>query len=275
MRGVLAVGLVGVTSCISIAELAAPDAGDAGDALDASDGGCPGTYPQAVMALPGLVAYWRLDETSGTTAADRTARHPGTYGGSVTLGVPGLLAGDPDLAASFDGDAGALVTVPGAADLDLQTFTLGAIIRPSAIVASAMGQQIVARENAYWLQLDAPSNGADKPHLEVGLIAPGPVDYPESHPSAALGTGVTSHVVGTYDGHVVSAYIDGALVASDVVSADIQKPGTDLYIGSWNGTTNLQTGVIDEVFVSSVALDAGQVRRLWLAAQGCAYDAGE
>ena len=86
---------------------------------------------------------------------------------------------------------------------------------------------------------------------------------------------MTSHVVGTYDGHFVSAYIDGALAASDVVTAAIQKPGTNLYIGSWNGTTNLQTGVIDEVFVSSVAIDAGQIRGLWLAAQGCAYDAGD
>src|SRR5688500_14316091 len=62
-----------------------------------------GDYAAQVTA-DGPRAYWRLGETSGTTAADETASaSPGTYAGGVVLGVPASLAGDPDTAVRFDG----------------------------------------------------------------------------------------------------------------------------------------------------------------------------
>jgi hypothetical protein len=42
-------------------------------------------YDAMVLAEPSLVAYWRLDEPSGTVAADALGRHHGTYRGTVTL----------------------------------------------------------------------------------------------------------------------------------------------------------------------------------------------
>jgi hypothetical protein len=42
-------------------------------------------YDAMVLAEPSLVAYWRLDEQSGTVAADALGRHNGTYRGTVTL----------------------------------------------------------------------------------------------------------------------------------------------------------------------------------------------
>ena len=64
--------------------------------------------------------YWRLDETSGTTAADTIGGNAGTYSGGVTLGIPGAVAGDT--AASFDGTG--QVTVPDSASLHTgDTFT--------------------------------------------------------------------------------------------------------------------------------------------------------
>lgn len=44
------------------------------------------TYAQKVLAIPNLLAYWKLDETSGTNAADSSGNgYNGTYSG-VTLG---------------------------------------------------------------------------------------------------------------------------------------------------------------------------------------------
>ncbi len=41
------------------------------------------------------VAYWRLGETAGQTAADETGNgHDGTYFGNPTLGQPGAVLGD-------------------------------------------------------------------------------------------------------------------------------------------------------------------------------------
>ncbi|MEU1878495.1 LamG-like jellyroll fold domain-containing protein [Streptosporangium sp. NPDC020072] len=51
------------------------------------------------------LGYWRLNETTGTDAADSgQGAGKGSYGG-VTLGQPGALAGTTDTAASFNGTA--------------------------------------------------------------------------------------------------------------------------------------------------------------------------
>jgi hypothetical protein len=63
-------------------------------------------YSGAVLATPGLSAYWRLGEANGTTATDQLGAHPGTYRGGVTLGRPGALVGAANTAAYYDGASG-------------------------------------------------------------------------------------------------------------------------------------------------------------------------
>jgi hypothetical protein len=43
-------------------------------------------YDAVILAEPSLVAYYRLDETSGTTATDAKGEHDGSYEGGVELG---------------------------------------------------------------------------------------------------------------------------------------------------------------------------------------------
>src|SRR5579864_3854583 len=67
-----------------------------------------GNYP-AVIAADAPKGYWRLDETSGTTANDSSGKGNAlTYGGIYTLGVPGAIAGDPDTAVQFTGTGGVI-----------------------------------------------------------------------------------------------------------------------------------------------------------------------
>ena len=75
-------------------------------------------YSNQVLADEPL-AYWRLGEPSGTSAADASGNgNTGTYGGSPTLGATGALAGDTDTATSFDG-VNDNVSVPNNAALNL------------------------------------------------------------------------------------------------------------------------------------------------------------
>ena len=61
------------------------------------------TYPSTVIADNPSV-YWRLGETSGTTAADASGKgRPGTYAGGTVLNQPGALTGDTNRAVTFDG----------------------------------------------------------------------------------------------------------------------------------------------------------------------------
>lgn len=58
-------------------------------------------YFETITAA-GPEGYWRLGEASGTSAADASGHtHTGTYTGTVTLGVPGALAGDSNTAITF------------------------------------------------------------------------------------------------------------------------------------------------------------------------------
>ncbi len=83
-------------------------------------------YPSAVMAL-GPAAYWRLNETNGTTAYDYAGGFDGTVSGGITVGVPGAT-NLPGLGASstaffFNGTSG-VVTTPFLVNGNQGTFVI-------------------------------------------------------------------------------------------------------------------------------------------------------
>lgn len=69
----------------------------------------------------GPVGYWRLGETTGTTANDTSGHsHPGTYVGAPTLGAPGSIGGDTNGAVAFPATGGPrYVQVPDHDDFSL------------------------------------------------------------------------------------------------------------------------------------------------------------
>jgi hypothetical protein len=65
----------------------------------------PASYPDQVLSDQ-PIAYWRLDETSGTTLADTSGEgHDASTTGGLTLGATGAMPGDPDLAIGLDGQS--------------------------------------------------------------------------------------------------------------------------------------------------------------------------
>jgi hypothetical protein len=71
-------------------------------------GRTPGSdaYRDAVLATPGLAAYWRLGELTGTGAGDERGGAAGSFLGRYVLGQPGALGPLGNPAASFDGLSG-------------------------------------------------------------------------------------------------------------------------------------------------------------------------
>jgi phage gp45-like len=82
-------------------------------------------YSNVVGATPGLIDYWRMAETSGTSFADGTGGHTAAALNGVTLGGAGALAGgaDSNPSASFDGTndaASAALNLSGTNKLTLE-----------------------------------------------------------------------------------------------------------------------------------------------------------
>jgi hypothetical protein len=214
--------------------------------------------PQAAAATPELVAYWRLDETTGDVAADSSG-----FGntGTVSAGaewVPGRWGN----AIAFDGATGKIF-MPRNLWLEPPEITVGAWV--NHLGTQGEFKYIVAKGatgcNASSYGLYTGPNG--------GLVFYVSTDAGSAYtrsPDAgtAVWDGSWHHVAGSYDGSKVRLFLDGVEVGSGTAtSAGIDystTDSTDAYIGSYPGCTNHDfTGIVDDVRIWRTALTAEEV----------------
>ncbi|HEV2436752.1 MAG TPA: LamG-like jellyroll fold domain-containing protein, partial [Verrucomicrobiae bacterium] len=193
-------------------------------------------YPQQVLAN-GPIAYWRLDESSGTTAYDYASGNNATYT-NVTLGIPGYnsqatIKSDPTETAAEFGDfppndyAG---NVPsyfnfGTPNGGNAEFTVEAWFN-EYLYNNISGNAIVAV---------GYGNGGEEFVLDTGATTAGNLRFfvrnAAGTVSAANSTyapandGLWHHVVGVCDeaNGAISLYMDGTLVGSGTIT-----PGSGL-----------------------------------------------
>lgn len=88
------------------------------------------SYPSVILA-DNPFAYWRLGETEGTVAVDAaTGNHNLTYN-NVTLGQPGLIAGDDNKSVLFAGTLDSYAIRNPLSDFAPSAFTISFIALPS------------------------------------------------------------------------------------------------------------------------------------------------
>jgi hypothetical protein len=171
-------------------------------AIDATQDAAVDPYRRAVLA-DRPIAYWRLDETSGTVAADSSGSHVGRYEHGVSLGAPGALDA-PDAAARFDGIDDD-VWVADAEDLRLDgSFSIEFWARadPDPNTTTFPGILGKGGGNGYFIWYDDRL----RPVLNRAAID-GPITT-----GGALSTDAFTHYVVTYDAlaSLVTWYVDGA-----------------------------------------------------------------
>lgn len=213
------------------------------------------TYSSSVEGTS-PVAYWRLGESSGTTAADEEGSHDGTYVGSPTLGATGALYGAANTGVEFDG-ATQYVDVPYAAALNPSTISVEAWLKVASgsgtyrnIVSSTYFNSILDF-GGYYLQV-----GLDD-RLAFVILSPG-LSQIALGPSIAVDELV--HAVATYDGVYVRLFVNGSKVA-EVVGGSI-RPNTsgNLRIGSYSLSGFYFPGLIDEVSIYDHILSEESVK---------------
>jgi RHS repeat-associated protein len=253
-------------------------------------GSSPGAYSTTVTA-DSPTAYWRMNESAGTTLVDAQGVDSGTYQGGFTLAQSSLIQPASGTSASFNGSNG-YATAP------TLTALQGDNTRSVELwfqTTNNTGEPLFDSGNAgvayqsFNLQLTGPNtvgNNPPPPNTPGIFMALGNEDF--YLPGLYLADGKRHQVVVELSGNSLWIYVDNTL------------PGGFLYNGGWNtryllsqpfslantpnttgnpiligntrqnqgGGTNFFQGQMDEVAVYPSALSATQVQNHWQAGDG-------
>jgi RHS repeat-associated protein len=254
----------------------------------------PSGYAATVQA-DSPVAFWQMDDTSGTTMTDTQNNDAGTYQGGFTLGQSSLILPAIGNSVSFNGSTGTgtaptLTALQGdntrSIELWFQTSSQTAQYLFDAGAGAGTTNQMFSL-----IVVPANSISGNPPVNTAGLYVAlwGQDIY---YPGLYMLDGKRHHVVLELSGNTVWLYVDGTAVGGYFTD----QGGNDTFRGSWDygylqspvtltttpstqanpvliGTgryvaTNPLTGLVDEAAVYSTALTAAQVQNHWLAGSG-------
>jgi PKD repeat protein len=204
--------------------------------------------------------YWRLDETSGTIAADSSGNgRDGVYAGTFTLNQPSNVSGSTGASVKMNGSSGNVGSVDS--QTAPTTFTESGWFTTTG--NNNTQGQIIGFGSA------ATGNSSTRDRV-IGLVSGGTVTFTVNNGGVPTtissptkyNNGAWHQAVATQDASGMKLYVDGTLVASNSVTT------ADSYTGYWRGggDTRFLNGKLDEVAVwSSKALTANQIRAIYTA----------
>jgi hypothetical protein len=206
------------------------------------------SYASTVLATSGLVSYWRLDETSGTTANDQTGANTGTYVGAHTLNQPGAIANDSDTAVKL---SGGYVSIPAASSLRPSSVTIEGWFNLAAV---GYGRLFSASGGVY-LEVDSSN------HLLFSYKGTDGNQHTVTS-STVLSTGTWYYLVGTVDSSGNERlYVNGAQDSSLTTGLAIQWDNYGAAIGAYSdGSGGFLNGTVDEIAVYNTALSATTIQ---------------
>lgn len=208
-----------------------------------------------------LVAWYKLDETSGTTAVDSSGSgYDGTYTNSPTLGVTGAFG--TSTAVTFAAASSHYMTT-GAASLgstdlfaDSDNFSVAAWVKASASVSGAIIAKAgsTSANRTFYLFF---SGGA------LAVIIRGT----QTNFSSNVLDGSWKHLVFTYDGTTAKMYWNGAYIGVVSVGTAAIESTENIMVGARTSGSPAfflnASGTIDDVRIYSRALSADDVSTLY------------
>lgn len=200
-------------------------------------------------------AYWRMNEASGTMAADSaTGAHVATYQQGVTLGAGGLVEGNT--AAQFDGVDDVLVSkdlVNNPTTFSTEAWFKTTTTRGGKIIG--FGRAPSGLSGSYDRHVYMQDDG----RLVFGVYVN--ATYTITSPSA-LNDGQWHHVVATLSGDGMAMYVDGQSVGTNPQTSAENYSGYWRVGGdnTWGSSSAYFNGTIDEAAVYNTALTPEQVK---------------
>lgn len=214
--------------------------------------------PWEVYQVFGLMAWYKLDETSGTAAIDSTGRgQDGAYSGSPTLNVTANGAASQGTAVAFNGTN--YVQASGLYDKSA-SVSAAAWVRLDG--ADSGGASVISLGDYFALQLNTSGVNEARAFYYDGST------WTTANVNAVLQNTGWHHFAAVLDaGSTLKLYIDGVEAASAPTSGTITYTGrgsnTRIASHGWNGTTTDFTGRVDDVRVYNRALKPDEVFQLY------------
>jgi hypothetical protein len=215
------------------------------------------SYGALVAGRPGLLAYWRLGESSGTTAGDTTGTYSGTYVNGPALGSAGAIAGDPDTAVTFNGTSQRVTVpaLPAAGDFSIEgwTYLTNGSVTNNTLYGGSGTVRLLAR----------PGTGPTEAYAGVTLNG---TEYTLQPLSSASNLNTWVYWVLTRQGSTLTLYRNGLQIAQ---RADLPAAATaniSGYIASQTNSLYYLNGRIDDVAIYASALAASTIASHYQAA---------
>jgi RHS repeat-associated protein len=212
---------------------------------------------RAVVMASNPVSYWRLGESSGTTAVSETGVNNGTIAGGPTLGVVGVAP--PNTAMTFDGtndyiNVGSASSLKPAGAFSIETWFKAA--------STPTSYDMLYRWRSHGQALRIQTTG----QVAGSFYAASGVEYYATSPTSYV-DGEWHHAVTTRNGSSLKLYIDGAMVAQSTVPAtSVKYTSGSAGIGrSANHSSNYLTGSLDEFAFYAREVSPSEVSAHYLA----------
>lgn len=216
-------------------------------------------YANAVLADKPL-AYWRLEETTGTVAKDETKRYDGLYVQAPTFGEVGV-AGSRAIKLAKGAKArmqvdDAVFRFTGQKPYSVELWAKPGELKDFQWLASTEGSMVGGRSG--WSLL-ADAEGAIRyevwrPNGDGGSNQVRGVFMPST-----IAAGALHHVVMTYDGAAVVGYVDGARGAPFPTAGMIPDTGFLTWACRGDLSHCLDDWVLDELAVYDTVLASDRV----------------
>jgi hypothetical protein len=216
------------------------------------------SYRATVLGESSLGAYWRLGETTGTTAADSKGTATGTYVNGVTLGTQGAVINDPNPAVTFNGtnQRVSLPALTSATDFSIEGWSY-------LTNASSTNNTVYGTNNNVRLMARPGASGTTAAYAGVWLNGTEYYLQPNS-PASNLNTWV--HWVLTRQGSTLSLYRNASLIGQRTDLPATATANISGFIGAQGGSAYFLTGSIDDVSVYRSALSSATVTKHYQAA---------
>src|SRR4030042_380272 len=201
---------------------------------------------------PNLIGWWKLDEKSGTIAADSSG-----YGNDGTvLGGAQWVSGYIDGALDLDGRNDYVDCGYDPIFNTANEMTVAAWVTIRSIPTQWLA--VVSKGEYSWRL----SNNSNQRQFHFGITIWSATN-PSVNGSTAVGLDEWHHVTGTYDGASINLYLDGSLDATIATSSPIGVNAANVYIGeNPEAAKRNWDGLIDDVRIYNRARSAAEIAAL-------------